>query len=71
PGLGPRSVYLRTFNDALAIRAHLRAGNRIAIVGGGFIGLELAAAARRLGAVVTVIEAQSRILMRGVPAEIA
>ncbi|RWQ35016.1 MAG: ferredoxin reductase [Mesorhizobium sp.] len=71
PGLGPRCVYLRTFNDALAIRAHLSARNRIAIVGGGFIGLELAAAARRLGAAVTVIEAQPRILMRGVPAEIA
>lgn len=71
PGLGPRCVYLRTFADALAIRAHLRAGNRIAIVGGGFIGLELAAAARKLGADVTVIEAQPRILMRGVPAEIA
>ena len=71
PALGARCVYLRTFNDALAIRAHLSAGNRIAIVGGGFIGLELAAAARRLGAAVTVIEAQPRILMRGVPAEIA
>lgn len=71
PGLGGRCVYLRTFNDALAIRAHLNASNRIAIVGGGFIGLELAAAARRLGAAVTVIEAQPRILMRGVPAEIA
>jgi 3-phenylpropionate/trans-cinnamate dioxygenase ferredoxin reductase component len=71
PGLGGRCVYLRTFNDALAIRAHLSAGNRIAIVGGGFIGLELAAAARKLGANVTVIEAQPRILMRGVPAEIA
>ncbi|MER8958559.1 FAD-dependent oxidoreductase [Mesorhizobium sp. M0701] len=71
PGLGGRCVYLRTFNDALAIRAHLSAGNRIAIVGGGFIGLELAAAARRLGAAVTIIEAQPRILMRGVPAEIA
>lgn len=71
PGLGRRCVYLRTFNDALAIRAHLGAGNRVAIIGGGFIGLELAAAARKLGAIVTVIEAQPRILMRGVPAEIA
>ena len=71
PGLGPRCVYLRTFNDALAIRAHLSAGNRVAIIGGGFIGLELAASARKLGAAVTVIEAQPRILMRGVPAEIA
>ncbi|AZO04487.1 MULTISPECIES: FAD-dependent oxidoreductase [unclassified Mesorhizobium] len=70
-GLGSRCVYLRTFNDALAIRAHLSAGNRVAIIGGGFIGLELAASARKLGATVTVIEAQPRILMRGVPAEIA
>ena len=71
PGLGPRCVYLRTFNDALAIRAHLDAERRVAIVGGGFIGLELAASARKLGAAVTVIEAQPRILMRSVPAEIA
>ncbi|WP_164781822.1 FAD-dependent oxidoreductase [Mesorhizobium sp. M7A.F.Ca.MR.148.00.0.0] len=71
PGLGAHCVYLRTFADALAIRAHLTPGNRIAIIGGGFIGLELAAAARKLGAAVTVIEAQPRILMRGVPAEIA
>ncbi len=71
PGLGGRCVYLRTFNDALAIRAHLSAGNRVAIIGGGFIGLELAASARKLGATVTVLEAQPRILMRGVPAEIA
>jgi len=71
PGLGQRSVYLRTFNDALAIRAHLKPGNRVAIIGGGFIGLELAASSRKLGATVTVIEAQPRILMRGVPAEIA
>ena len=71
PGLGERCVYLRTFADALAIRQHLSAGNRVAIIGGGFIGLELAASARKLGAAVTVIEAQPRILMRGVPAEIA
>jgi 3-phenylpropionate/trans-cinnamate dioxygenase ferredoxin reductase subunit len=66
-----RCVYLRTFDDALAIRAHLRAGIRLAIVGGGFIGLELAASARQRGCPVTVIEALPRILMRGVPAEIA
>ena len=71
PGLGSRCVYLRTFNDALAIRAHLSAGKRVAVIGGGFIGLELAAAARKLGATATVIEAQPRILMRGVPAQIA
>ncbi|WP_246591904.1 NAD(P)/FAD-dependent oxidoreductase [Aminobacter anthyllidis] len=70
-GLGQRCVYLRTFDDALAIRAHLRQGCHVAIIGGGFIGLELAASARRLGADVTIIEAQPRILMRGVPEEIA
>lgn len=66
-----RIACLRSFDDALSIRAHLRAGARIAIVGGGFIGLELAASARTLGAEVIVVEAQPRILMRGVPGEIA
>ena len=71
PGLGSRCVYLRSYDDALAIRAYLKPDTRIAIIGGGFIGLELAASARKRGASVTVIEAQPRILMRGVPAEIA
>jgi 3-phenylpropionate/trans-cinnamate dioxygenase ferredoxin reductase subunit len=62
---------LRSFEDALAIRARFQPGARIVIVGGGFIGLELAASARKRGASVTVIEAQSRIMMRGVPEEIA
>ena len=43
----------------------------MAVIGGGFIGLELAASARKRGVEVTVIEAQPRILMRGVPADIA
>ncbi|MBN9243481.1 MAG: FAD-dependent oxidoreductase [Mesorhizobium sp.] len=71
PGLGKRCVYLRTFSDVLAIRQHLKPQSSIAVIGGGFIGLELAASARRLGVDVIVIEAQPRILMRGVPAEIA
>lgn len=66
-----RAAYLRTFDDALSIRDTLKPGARIAIVGGGFIGLELAASATKLGAAVTVIEAQPRILTRGVAAEIA
>lgn len=64
-------VYLRTFDDALAIRAHLTRGVRVAVIGGGFIGLELAASARKLGCSVTVIESLPRILARAVPAEIA
>jgi 3-phenylpropionate/trans-cinnamate dioxygenase ferredoxin reductase component len=66
-----RCAYLRTYDDALRIRTALRPGSQVAILGGGFIGLELAASARRRGAEVTVIEALPRILTRGVPEEIA
>ena len=66
-----RCAYLRTHDDAEAIASRLRAGARIAIVGGGFIGLELAAAARLRGCAVTVIEALPRLLSRAVPPEIA
>jgi len=68
---GARCVYLRTHDDSLQIRRALQPGRRIAILGGGFIGLELAASARKRGAAVTVIEALPRILTRGVPEEIA
>lgn len=72
PGVDPaHCVTLRTHDDAVRIHARLVPGERIAIVGGGFIGLELAAAARQRGAVATVIEALPRLLSRGVPAEIA
>lgn len=64
-------VYLRTHDEAEAIAARLRAEARIVIVGGGFIGLELAAAARRRGARVTLMEALPRLLARAVPAEVA
>jgi 3-phenylpropionate/trans-cinnamate dioxygenase ferredoxin reductase subunit len=64
-----RVAYLRTFDDALKIRAELRPGSRLAVIGGGFIGLELAASARKRGAAVTVIEALPRILSRAVPEE--
>lgn len=68
---GEHVAYLRSFDDALAIRARLTPGARISIIGGGFIGLEVAASARKRGVAVTLIEAQPRILMRGVPEEIA
>ena len=68
---GERVAYLRSYADALRIRPHLEPGRHVVIVGGGFIGLELAASARKRGAEVTLIEAQPRILMRGVPEAIA
>lgn len=67
----PPVLTLRTLDDATRIRAALGPGCRLAVIGGGFIGLELAATARRLGAAVTVIEAQPRLLARGVPAALA
>jgi 3-phenylpropionate/trans-cinnamate dioxygenase ferredoxin reductase subunit len=67
----PHVHYLRTLADAAALRARLRPGARVLIVGAGFIGLELAAAARHLGCAVTVVEMLPRLLARLVPAEIA
>ncbi|MHB8341479.1 MAG: FAD-dependent oxidoreductase, partial [Mycobacteriales bacterium] len=45
PGTGPQ-VTLRTIDDALALRARLRAGTRVVVVGAGWIGAEVATAAR-------------------------
>jgi NADPH-dependent 2,4-dienoyl-CoA reductase/sulfur reductase-like enzyme len=56
PGPGPQHV-LRTIDDALAIRAALRPGTRLAIVGAGWIGAELATVAATRGCAVTVLEA--------------
>ena len=48
---------LRTLDDSLAIRAALTAKPRVAVIGAGFIGAEVAASARQLGLEVTMIEA--------------
>jgi 3-phenylpropionate/trans-cinnamate dioxygenase ferredoxin reductase component len=66
-----RVLYLRTFDDALALREQLTAGTRLTVIGGGFIGLEIAASALERGCTVTVIEMAPRILGRAVPAEVA
>ncbi|MBB6489129.1 NAD(P)/FAD-dependent oxidoreductase [Rhizobium lusitanum] len=66
-----RIVYLRTIDDALALRPWIRADMHVAVLGGGFIGLEVAASARSRGAKATIIEAQERILKRGVAEPIA
>ena len=70
PG-GEFAVTLRDYEDAQLLREKFQVGKRIVVIGGGFIGLELAASAVKLGCRVTLIEAQPRILMRGVPEPIA
>lgn len=61
---------LRTDRDAAEIMASLAAGTKVGIIGAGFIGLELAATARSLGAEVTVFQNGPQVLARSVPAQI-
>ena len=60
-------LYLRSHDEALALRAGLQPGARVVIVGGGFIGLEVAATAHTLGCQVTVLEAGPRLAARVLP----
>ncbi|SFC76943.1 3-phenylpropionate/trans-cinnamate dioxygenase ferredoxin reductase subunit [Nocardioides terrae] len=60
---GAPVTYLRTFEDSTALREQLRPDRRIGIIGGGWIGLEVAAAAREAGASVTVLEALEQPLL--------
>ncbi|MFC3532803.1 NAD(P)/FAD-dependent oxidoreductase [Vogesella facilis] len=62
---------LRTLDDAAALRPRLQAGQRLLVVGGGFIGLEVAASARQLGCQVTVLEAGDRLAARALPPAIS
>lgn len=66
-----RATTLRDFGDTQRLRREFTPGRRVAIIGAGFIGLELAASSRKRGCEVTVLEMQPRILMRGVPQMIA
>ncbi|MFF2076859.1 NAD(P)/FAD-dependent oxidoreductase [Kitasatospora sp. NPDC058162] len=64
-------LYLRRVEDSDRIKAALRPGARIAVVGAGWIGLEVAAAARAAGAEVTVLEAMELPLLRVLGREVA
>lgn len=63
--------YLRTVVDAERMRARFARGARLAIIGGGYIGLEVAAVAIRHGLEVTVLEALPRVLARVVAPEVS
>jgi 3-phenylpropionate/trans-cinnamate dioxygenase ferredoxin reductase component len=63
--------YLRTIDDVRRIHSQFRAGMKLVIVGGGYIGLEVAAVARKRGIEVTVLEAQERVLARVTAPEVS
>jgi 3-phenylpropionate/trans-cinnamate dioxygenase ferredoxin reductase component len=63
--------YLRTMQDAIDLKASLRAASEIVVVGGGFIGLEVAASACKLGKKVTALESASRLLERAVSSTVS
>lgn len=62
---------LRTLDDATALRRDLDAARRVVVIGGGFIGSEVAAAARKRGLEVTIVEAAPRPLVRAVGEQMA
>ena len=68
---GVPTTYLRTLEDSTALKDELRPGRRIGIVGGGWIGLEVAAAAREAGAEVVVLEMARQPLLAVLGEEVA
>jgi 3-phenylpropionate/trans-cinnamate dioxygenase ferredoxin reductase subunit len=62
----PGIHYLRGIEDVDTLRGDFRPGARFVVAGGGYIGLEVAAVARKLGLDVTVIEAADRVMARAV-----
>jgi 3-phenylpropionate/trans-cinnamate dioxygenase ferredoxin reductase component len=67
----PGVMVLRTKDDALRLSRYLTGGQRIVIIGGGFIGLEVAASAHKLGCKVTLIEGAPHLMGRAVPRLVA
>lgn len=60
---------LRTLSDAMRVRDRLNEARSVAVIGGGFLGLEFAASARARGIETTVIESGERLLKRALPRE--
>ncbi|MDR5776469.1 MULTISPECIES: anthranilate 1,2-dioxygenase system ferredoxin--NAD(+) reductase [unclassified Caballeronia] len=68
---GVKLHYIRTVEDTRALRRALMPGRRVAVIGGGFIGLEVAASATKAGCAVTLVEPAERLLMRSMPRAVA
>lgn len=62
---------LRTIDDALRLHERLLAARRLLVIGGGWIGLEVAATARELGLEVTLVETSDRLCARSLPENVS
>jgi 3-phenylpropionate/trans-cinnamate dioxygenase ferredoxin reductase subunit len=72
PGVGLEGIcYLRNLHDAEQIKEHIRPGGGAVIVGGGYIGLEVAAVLNQLGMNVTVLEMMDRVMQRVTAPEVS
>lgn len=72
PLSGKRNVfYLRTIDDAENLRAAMTPGKTLLSVGAGWIGLEVAASARKMGLKAVVVDVADRLCARSLPAEVA
>lgn len=72
PGIDKPHVFaLRTLDDSLRLKSALQKARSVAVIGGGFIGLEVAASARKSGCEVTIIEALDRVMKRAVSEQVS
>ncbi|SEB20488.1 NAD(P)/FAD-dependent oxidoreductase [Variovorax sp. YR216] len=72
PGADTARIHtLRTIDDAQRLGSALGSARSLVVIGGGWIGLEVAATARKKGLDVVVLEAQSRLCERSVPAQVS
>lgn len=67
----PEVYTLRHWQDAQRLKGRLAKSHKLAIVGGGWIGLEIAASARKCGVAVTLFEQQPALCMRSVSGEVS
>jgi NADPH-dependent 2,4-dienoyl-CoA reductase/sulfur reductase-like enzyme len=70
-GAESRRFVLRTVEDAVRLRGALARGRRLVLIGGGFIGCEVASSACSLGLEVTVVEPMARPMLRAIGSELA
>jgi len=64
-------IYLRDIEESKEIKKRIKIANEILVIGGGFIGLEIASSASQLGKKVTIVEMGNQLMGRVIPKEIA